>query len=445
MRTRRAGALACALLLAFVALAAARADDSPALVSLASVSNGCGGGVASEDPRFFDALDYGGIKVSFRQACNVHDACYSGAVVRDPFTTPPDRIVDFRGWSQERCDDAFLANMQTLCRKQIPTAGTSPEWDEARDDCQHGSGPTLPSCTTLVSPIPNLGNQAIGAAFAHRVVRKCGHRFFRERVDLSGTWINDDRGSTSVRSLTIRQTGRAVTATWTGEPDRCGSGSGTLVTRDQNEEVVGDAEVTGFANGGVFRGRLRIVTNEDGSITVPALPGSPTLQRTGRSTQALAAQCSPPTQKPKPSTTPQPAAGTFVLVGSRVVENPYGKEVTIDTGGHASWNRCCDGATWKTDYTWKVPGALVPGRPFSISLALKTLEVVPRQPMLDQMSALAPGFRQDLTTQYIGQPSAAKTYSVPFAAGYRTDPNNREVKLYIAFAHATVEYTYRRR
>jgi hypothetical protein len=60
------------------------------------------------------------------------------------------------------------------------------------------------------------------------------------------------------------------------------------------------------------------------------------------------------------------------------------------------------------------------------------------------MSALAPDFRQDLTTQYIGQPSASKTYSVPFSEAYRTDPNIKDVKVYIAFAHASVEYTYHR-
>ena len=60
------------------------------------------------------------------------------------------------------------------------------------------------------------------------------------------------------------------------------------------------------------------------------------------------------------------------------------------------------------------------------------------------MSAFAPDFRQDLSTQYIGQPSASKTYSVPFSAGFATDPNINEVKLYVLFAHASVEYTYRR-
>ena len=59
------------------------------------------------------------------------------------------------------------------------------------------------------------------------------------------------------------------------------------------------------------------------------------------------------------------------------------------------------------------------------------------------MTALAPDFRQDLTTQYIGQPSASKSYAVPLTAGYK-DPQFKEIKIYVGIAHATVEYTYRR-
>jgi hypothetical protein len=77
-------------------------------------------------------------------------------------------------------------------------------------------------------------------------------------------------------------------------------------------------------------------------------------------------------------------------------------------------------------------------------MSLETLSVEPSQPLNDQMSALAPDFRQDLT-HYPDQPSASKRYSVPFSAGYGTDPNVKEVKVYISFVHGSVEYTYRRR
>ena len=202
--------------------AAHAADDDAALVSLASVSNGCGGGVAGEDARFFDTLDYQGVKVSFREACNVHDACYSGAVVRDPFGRPPGTVVDFRDWSRQRCDDVFLDNLQALCRRQIHDSPTFAKFEQARNDREHGHGPVLPPCTSLFDSMPTLvGNYAIGAELAHRVVRKCGYLFFRDRRNLSGTWTNRQSSGTSVRSATIRQVGRDVTVTWTGASRAC--------------------------------------------------------------------------------------------------------------------------------------------------------------------------------------------------------------------------------
>ena len=77
-------------------------------------------------------------------------------------------------------------------------------------------------------------------------------------------------------------------------------------------------------------------------------------------------------------------------------------------------------------------------------MSIKTVSVVPSQPLADQMTALAPDFRQDLTTQYPGQPSANKTYTVPFSKVYKDDPNNKQIKLYVGFAHATVVFTYKR-
>jgi hypothetical protein len=142
----------------------------------------------------------------------------------------------------------------------------------------------------------------------------------------------------------------------------------------------------------------------------------------------------------------KPAAGTYTLVSAKLLENPYGKEVTVNAAasGSATWDHCCDGGKWKTQYTWKFPSTLIPGKPFSIGMSIKTVLVEPSQPFNDQMSALAPDFRQDLPTSYPGQPSASKTYSVPFSEGYRTDPNNKTLKLYVSAAHATVVLTYRR-
>ena len=228
-----------AALASLLALTAAQAaDDDAALVSLASVSNGCGGGVAGEDARFFDTLNYQGVNVSFREACNVHDACYSGAVVRDPFGHPPGTVVDYRNWSQQRCDDVFLTNMQTLCRRQIHDSPTFAKFEQARDDCEHGHGPILPPCTSLFDLIPSLvGNYAIGAEMAHRVVASA--------VTSSSATAATERQVDEPRQRRhhrprghVRQVGRDVTVTWTGEPRLCGTGTGTLVTRDQADELV---------------------------------------------------------------------------------------------------------------------------------------------------------------------------------------------------------------
>jgi hypothetical protein len=151
-----------------------------------------------------------------------------------------------------------------------------------------------------------------------------------------------------------------------------------------------------------------------------------------RSTQSALTSCSKP--------------GTFVLASSELTDNPYGKEVTANAGtsGSGTWTHCCDGGQWKIQYTWKFPSTLTPGKAFTIAMSLKTLKVVPSQPLADQMTALAPDFRQDLTTQYPGQPSRNKTYTVPFSKAFATDPNFKVIKLYVGFAHATVVFTYKR-
>ena len=56
-------------------------------VPLATVANGCGPGTAGSDRRWGDISVYSGRNlVNFRMACNLHDAGYSGAKVKDPLT-----------------------------------------------------------------------------------------------------------------------------------------------------------------------------------------------------------------------------------------------------------------------------------------------------------------------------------------------------------------------
>ena len=113
-----------------------------ALVSLASVSNGCGGGEASAESKLGDKSVYRNSNnalgrryvVNFRLACQVHDAGYSGANVLDPFSG---KVVDFYTWSQKQIDDLFLENMRTICDQQVPA-----DAPVALADCKATGGKT---------------------------------------------------------------------------------------------------------------------------------------------------------------------------------------------------------------------------------------------------------------------------------------------------------------
>jgi hypothetical protein len=100
-----------------------------AAVPLRDASNGCGPGAhATTAWRFGDTWTYrdgngGSHEVDFRAACDIHDAGYAGAVVRDPFAR--NQLVDFWSWSREQVDDEFLRNLRILCNAQLRTAGAA--------------------------------------------------------------------------------------------------------------------------------------------------------------------------------------------------------------------------------------------------------------------------------------------------------------------------------
>jgi hypothetical protein len=430
----------------------------PGWIAIEKVTDGCGqeGSAFRAHDQVYTSTDGQKLKVDFTDACDLHDAAYSGALVWDRING---QFIDFSDpyWTKERINDKFRLDLQRMCFRNFPPVqdATGPRWKTAFETCL-GSDELN---STLIR------GKTWGALSWHRAVLLSGVNP-RKRVDLAGKWKNTALGFPlcdigAAHPMTITQGriehnarfeptgGREVVAEWIhGTGGYVGKFKGTLITGDQegDDVVVGTFTVTEGGNK-VGGGPMTIKITSEDRFDFNGTGQGGTMVRQARSTQGLLLSIAKPrceksgtSQQPKP----KGAAGSFVLTGSRVVENPYGKEVTIDTGGNASWNRCCDGATWKTQYTWKVPSTLIPGKPFSISISLKTLEVVPRQPLLDQMSALAPDFRQDLQTQYIGHPSNSKTYSVPFSEGFRTDPNIKEVKVYISFAHASVEYTYRR-
>lgn len=157
------------------------------LVPIESVSNGCGGTGwralekvqnylgntsvywNSRDGLIFDpeAKRY---KVDFSAACDLHDAGYAGAIVRDKLRGG---IKDFRGWSRKQVDDKFLADMRMLCTRAIPK--------------------------TAVFAVRNCrargGNVSFGAVSRYAFVRTHGWRFFDADLTKPGTQRTGNRAN----------------------------------------------------------------------------------------------------------------------------------------------------------------------------------------------------------------------------------------------------------
>ncbi len=195
-----------------------------ALVPIESVSNGCGGGVASMEPRFGDRSTYLNSNdpagqtfvVDFRDACNLHDAGYSGAKVRDKLNG---RTIDFFTWTRQEVDEKFLDDMRNLCEKAIPA------WAK----------------TALADCKANGGKTSFGAESRYDVVRRFGGLFYNDRPNLSGKWFSPDNPSSSPK-WTVTQRRREVTADWSGGKGHQGLRchfEGLLVTFDQSSVVAG--------------------------------------------------------------------------------------------------------------------------------------------------------------------------------------------------------------
>jgi hypothetical protein len=117
------------------------------LVPIKNVSNQCGGAgwdsvVAFENwvgnrSSFYDNQLGERFVVDFRDACNIHDAGYGGATVRDILAGRRGHrpIVNFRRWSRREVDDKFQADMKKICLRDIPRRAAI-----ARYSCVTGTG-----------------------------------------------------------------------------------------------------------------------------------------------------------------------------------------------------------------------------------------------------------------------------------------------------------------
>jgi len=153
--------------------------------------------------------------VTFNEACDLHDAGYSGAKVIDPINGG---TIDYYTWTQKMVDDKFLAEMRKLCQTQIPASARI-----AEKDCEATGG-----YTSLV------------AETRYNFVRSQGYHFYRARPNLRGTWTG---GGVTMQ---ITQDLRSIS----GKPqvgDVHGEFRGTLISRDQDSLIEGFAHTSANA------------------------------------------------------------------------------------------------------------------------------------------------------------------------------------------------------
>jgi hypothetical protein len=137
------------------------------LVAIATVSNGCGGAGWDSFVKFQNFLGNtsrfansninpvaGTYTVNFKDACDLHDAGYAGAVVPDRLHGG--KMIDFRGWTRMQVDKKFIEDMQFLCRRYIPASAR----------------------TALANCMSTGGNSSVGAKSRFNFVRCWGDRFF---------------------------------------------------------------------------------------------------------------------------------------------------------------------------------------------------------------------------------------------------------------------------
>jgi hypothetical protein len=156
----------------------------PAPVPISTVANGCGGAgwasVVAVQNYLGNTSKYANSNVNplartytvnLKDACDLHDAGYAGAVVHDKINGG--LVVDYRTWSRKRVDAKFLDDMRRLCTRQIPATAFI-----ALRNCK-ASG----------------GNASFGAESRFDFVRRFGYRFFDADVSRGGTQRSGPRAN----------------------------------------------------------------------------------------------------------------------------------------------------------------------------------------------------------------------------------------------------------
>lgn len=150
--------------------------------------NGCGtagyGQTAEWLQNYFgDVREYGygsdRTAVNLRNACNIHDAAYSGITIYDGLDK---QYVDFRQWTRLEIDAKFRTDIRGLCQREL---GTSKRMAAHLRTCKQGAG-----IGTIVALIPINGMAALDNAGANTyfgLVRDYGGVGFDADATVPGT------------------------------------------------------------------------------------------------------------------------------------------------------------------------------------------------------------------------------------------------------------------
>ena len=226
------------------------------------------------------------LKVVFTEACEIHDAAYSGALVWDAING---QFIDFSDsyWTKARIDVKFKLDLQRLCFGKF--SGDA-RWANA-----------LHQCLTSDSLLPGA---TWGAMSWYSVVKNFGASP-RERISLTGRWKNTAPGwpvcdigahpwtitqSRSTHNARFEPTGgRVVTAEWehgatSGER---GHFRGTVVTGDKEGDDVVRGTFTITRGGTKVNGgemSFKVLSEDRFDFNGTGVPGGK-MARTSRSTQ----------------------------------------------------------------------------------------------------------------------------------------------------------------
>lgn len=212
-----------------------------ALVSIESVSNGCGGGDAGTDYKYGDdsafvdsdipfadnvqwrkAFKY---PVNFRPACMQHDAAYSHAKVKE-MALNGGKVIDYFNWTKEKIDDKFLKDMIKICDASIPKSAKI-----ALNNCKNNGG------FHTVSGAKTRYNIVAGTSYSQKIWRGLG--FYQDAPRLTGAWTVQ---GFNTGTWGFVQADRFVGIRWTAgssQPGTTGEFHGTIISHDKESIVQG--------------------------------------------------------------------------------------------------------------------------------------------------------------------------------------------------------------